>query len=166
MKDLIALILLTLFIYSCKSPRNDIAYENYVILNDDLEEIVAKYIYYQPCVDCIYEIYFNKIDPHHNEIVLYKGNSSLTFNEYEKNGRYPVLFTKVQHKKIHVYTGGEGYIKAPKKGQTEINVKKGSNKSFNVWVISDSLNTRKIDTLDNAYPFLPMPIKRKFPPPY
>jgi hypothetical protein len=166
MKDLITLILFTLFIFSCKSSKKDSAFENYVILNDDLEEIVVKYVNYQPCVDCIYEVYFNKIDPHRNEIVLYKGNSSLTFKEYEKNGRYPVLFTRVQHKKIYVYTGSEGYIKAPRLGQTELNVKKSRNDSFSVWVISDSLNTRKIDTLDNAYPFLPMPIRRKSPPPY
>lgn len=59
--------------------------------------------------------------------------------------------------------GGEGYFKAPKNQLGDVKGKE-SNKSFNVWVISDSLNVRKIDTLDYAYPFLPLPVKRVFPP--
>jgi len=163
MKNFIILILLLFFLYSCKNPKNEISSENYVELNDDLKGIVARYINYQPCSDCAYEIYFNKIDPHYSQVILYKGNKSLTINEYEKNGRFPVIYTDILDKKIHVYTGGESYFKAPKNQLRDVNGKE-SNKSFNVWVISDSLNVRKIDTLDYAYPFLPLPVKREFPP--
>lgn len=163
MKNLIILILLVFFLYSCKNPKNEIASGNYVELNDDLKGIVTRYINYQPCSDCVYEIYFNKIDPHYSQVILYKGNKSLTIDEYEKNGRFPVIYTDILNKKICVYTGGEGYFKAPKSQLGDVKGKE-SNKSFNVWVISDSLNVRKIDTLDYAYPFLPLPVKRVFPP--
>lgn len=163
MKNLIRLISLLFFLYSCKNPKNEIASGNYVELNDDLKEIVTRYINYQPCSDCVYEIYFNKIDPHYSQVVLYKGNKSLTIDEYEKNGRFPVIYTDILDKKICVYTGGEGYFKAAKNQRGDVKGKE-NNKSFNVWVISDSLNVRKIDTLHYANPFLPLPVKRDFPP--
>ena len=163
MKNLIALILFVGVFYSCKHPKTESASGNYVELNDDLKEIIARYINDQPCSDCVYEIYFNKIDPHYSQVMLYKGNKSLTIDEYEKNKRFPVIYTDVLDKKIGVYTGGESYFKAPKNQPGALKGKE-SNKSFKVWLISDSLNVRKIDTLDNAYPFLPLPVKQAFPP--
>lgn len=165
MKNLIVLILPMFFLYSCKNHKNEIVSESYVKLNDDLKEVVVRYIKYQPCSNCVFEIYFNKIAPDYTQIMLYKGNNSLTFNEYEKKGKFPVLYTEILEKKIYIYTGGEGYFKAPKNRIAYVNEKKYI-KSFNLWVVSDSLNVRKIDTLDFAYPFFSLPVKVKFPSPF
>ncbi|NQX38118.1 hypothetical protein HQN84_04630 [Pedobacter steynii] len=115
------------FVVIRKHPKNEIPSGNYVELNDDLKGIVARYIKYQSCSDCLYELYFNKIDPHYSQVILYKGNKSLTVDEYEKNGRFPVIYTKVSDKKIGVYTGSEGYFKAPKNQRGDVKEKKAIN---------------------------------------
>lgn len=164
MKSSILFILIVCFLYSCKSPKTETTYGNYVELNDDLKGVVTRYINYQPCSDCVYEIYLNKIDPHYSEVILYKGSKSLTVDEYEKNGRFPVLYTDILDKKICIYTGAEGYFKTQKRQLGDVRGKENkSNKAFDVWVISDSLNVRKIDTFRQVYPFLPLPVKLEFP---
>ena len=73
------------------------------------------------------------------------------------------MYTEILDRKIFIYSRGERYFKTPKK-RRKIFKGKEIHKFFNVWVITDSLNFRKIDTLEYAYPFLPLPIKRAFPP--
>lgn len=166
MKNLIILILLVFFLYSCKNPKDEIASGNYVELNDDLQRIVSRYIDYQPCNDCMYEIYFDKIEPHYYQVILYKGNNSLTVDEYQKNGKFPIVYTMIAGKKIYLFTGGEHYFKSSKKTIKTKKMMGSMSKSFNVWILSDSLNKRRIDTFEHVYPFLPLPAKREFPSPF
>lgn len=163
MKNLLLFFILVFFLYSCKEQKNEITSAIFLELNDDLKEIVSKYINYQPCSDCIYEIYFDKVDPHYSNIILYKGIKSLTTDEYERNEKFPVMYTKILDKKIFMFSGSERYFRAPKKNP-EISKGKEGNKPFNMWVISDSVNLYRVDTLEYAYPFLPLPVKRAFSP--
>lgn len=166
MKNLIILISLVFFLCSCKNSKNEITSENYVELSDDLQRVVNRYIDYQPCSDCVYEIYLDKIEPHYYQIILYKGDSSLTVDEHQRDGKFPVLFTTITGKKIYLFTGGERYFKSSKKAVKAKKIMGNMSKSFDVWVLSDSLNKRRIDTFEHVYPFLPLPAKREFPSPF
>ncbi len=166
MKNLIILISLVFFLCSCKNSRNEIVSENYVELSDDLKTVVSRYIEYQPCSDCIYEVYFDKIEPHYYQVILYKGDNSLTVDEHQRNGKFPMLYTTITGKKIYLFTGAERYFSPPKKAMKAKKIINTASKSFNVWVLSDSLNKRRIDTFEHVYPFLPLPAKAEFPSPF
>ena len=166
MKNLIILILLVFVLCSCKNSKNEIASENYIELTDDLTEVVIRYINYRPCTDCMYEIYFDKIDPHYFQVILYKGNNSLTGEEHQKSGRFSMLYTTIIGKKIYLYQGGERYFKSSKKATKFKKIIGSASKSFDVWVLSDSLNKRRIDTFEHVYPFLPLPAKREYFSPF
>ncbi|MEJ5962994.1 hypothetical protein [Pedobacter immunditicola] len=166
MKNLIMLISLVFFLCSCKNPGNEIASENYIELSDDLKRVVSRYIDYQPCNDCMYEIYFDKIEPHYHQVILYKGDNSLTVDEHQRSGRSPILYTTIIGKKIYLFTGGERYFRSSKKVMKTKKILGSASKSFDVWVLSDSLNERRIDTFEHVYPFLPLPAKREFPTPF
>ena len=166
MKNLIILISLVFFLCSCENLKNDVASENYVELSDDLKEVVSRYIDYQPCTDCMYEIYFDKVDPHYFQVILYKGDNSLTVDEHQKSGRFPMLYTTIIGKKIYLFQGGERYFKSSKKATTVKKIIGSASKSFDVWVLSDSFNKRRIDTFEHVYPFLPLPAKREFFSPF
>lgn len=166
MNNLIIIISLVFFLCSCKNPRDEISSENYVELSDDLQSVVRKYIDYQSCSNCIYEIYFDKMDPHYYRVIFYKGDNSLTVEEHERSGKFPILYTSIVGKKIYLFTGGERYFKSSKKAIKAKIQKNSVSRSFHIWVLSDSLNKRWIDTLEHKYPFLPSPVKREFPSPF
>ena len=153
-------------LYACKDSKTDPNLGRRIELNDDIKEIMANYIKYEPCQNCVYEMYLDKIDPHYAQIFLYKGVNSLTFEEYVKNEKQPSFYTEVGGKKISIYTGAENYIRKEKDSSLPARTMKQMEKSYNIWVIIDSMNVRRIDTLGYAYPFLPLPAKVDFDSPY
>lgn len=166
MKNLIILILLVFFLCSCENSKNEITSENYVELSDDLQKVVSRYINYQSCSNCVHEIYFDKIKPHYYQIILYKGDNSLTVDEHQRNEKFPVLYTTITGRRIYLFVGAERYFKSSKKAMKAKKITDNASKSFNVWVLSDSLNKRRIDTIEHVYPYLPLPAKREFPFPF
>lgn len=163
MKRTILLFFLLLF-FACRHDYKSVAYKGYDIeLESGLKRLMSEYINYEPCEDCVFEIYINKKSPDNYRIIFYKGSNSLTYEEYIKKKKYPLFYTYILNKKVYVYSGAENYFSV----KNPLIVQEGKNKTdktFKVWVLSDSVGVKKLDTFNQVYPFFQLPEKRIFKP--
>ena len=159
----ILLFFLLLFLACKHDDRSKAVRGDNIELDISLKQLMIKYINYEPCEDCIYEVYIDKKSPDNYQVILYKGSNSLTFEEYIKKKKYPLFYTYVSNKKVYVYSGAENYfsVKDPLILQGG---KNKTDKTFKVWVLSDSLGVKKLDTFNQVYPFFQLPEKRIFKP--
>ena len=106
----------------------------------------------------IYELYFDKLDPHNSNILFYIGPVSLT--EKERGSQISSLWhIELDHKIISIYTGLEKYVSV---NDPDIKKEKDMNNLDEFyWAIEDRNGKFNCYQLDGAYPFMPFPLKNE-----
>lgn len=156
----IIVIFFIIFIYSCNKRNDTTDSGKQMEMNKNIEPIVADFIKQDFCKECLYEMYIDKQSPYQYEVILYKGYRSLTFEENNKNKQTPLFYTEILNKRIDVFSGVEYFFKQ-KKQRSILYKKNNTYKEYNLWIITDSLGLKKIDTVPYAYPYLPKPNNNK-----
>jgi len=163
MKKIILLFIAFLLFTSCKKSKNQ---NIEIIPKVKILKILNDFVKDNECDKCIYEIYIDKINPYHYELIIYKGQQSLTLEENNKNEQIPIPIVKLKSGvEFDVYSGIEHYFtindssnsfkKLKIKSINNLNSKKEVENKM--WIVKDSMNVITILKNDKVYPFLPPP---------
>lgn len=160
------------FIFSCIvlifiSCKKEISKnESVLIPKNNISNILNNFVIEDKCNECIYELYIDKKNPHYYELILYKGEKSLTSLENDYNEQVPVSIVKLKSGiKFNVYSGAEHYFTKSNNVELVKNEKRKiidslnpkNEKEYKVWIVKDSMNILTTTKRDAVYPFMPLP---------
>lgn len=152
----IALIITALLIFS--SCNKTTIEKNEVKANSKMAKVLDSLSNLIDCSDCVNEIYIDKQDPHNYMTIVYSGKQSLTGKENMDANQLPINFVKTSTGvSFNIYTGIEHYFHNPNDSSKVVEVKQYDNSKTKIWTVKDSLGYLKIDRVENAYPFMPLP---------
>lgn len=163
MKKIILLFIAFLLFTSCKKSKN----QNIgIIPKVKILKILNDFVKENECDKCIYEIYIDKINPYQYELIIYKGQHSLTLEENNKNEQNPITIVKLKSGvEFDVYSGIEHYFTISDSSSSFKKLKMKSINNLNskkevenkMWIVKDSMNLITILKNNEVYPFLPPP---------
>jgi hypothetical protein len=129
------------------------------VLKEPIAAIVDSFTVLYPNEN-IYELYINKIDPHHAILILYAGKKSITENENTYNDQKSLIHIISNDRTINVYSGIERYIEEDSKQKiTPFDLGEAGIPRGIYWVIMDDFCKLTIKKdYDGVYPFMPLPL--------
>jgi hypothetical protein len=135
-------------------------HKNNFVLKEPIANIVDSFMVSYPGEN-IYELYINKIDPHHAILILYAGKESITESENACNSQKSLIQVVSNGITISVYSGIERYIEEDCKQKiTPSDIGEASIPLGNYWVIMDDFDELTIrKNYDGVYPFMPLPLQ-------
>ena len=159
MKTTLFLFIISISFFCTQCDRQLVHNSNFV-LKEPIANIVDSFVISYPNED-IYELYINKIDPHHAILILYAGKKSVTENENAYNSQKSLIHVISNGTIINVYSGIERYVEENNKQKiTPFDLGEAGTPSGIYWVILDDFGeviTKK--DYDGVYPFMPLPLQ-------
>lgn len=158
-------VLAVVFFLSRCSLKTDTEALNLVVIKDEkIENILSSFVQQSECLECVFEIYIDKKDPHFYELILHKDESSLTAEENRQQNQKALQKVKVDDVVFDIYSGAEHYFSTEKSfgfNKSEdfsvdslINHTKGT-----IWVVTEEYGELKVEKVEHRYPYIPGPRK-------
>jgi len=146
------LIFTSCFFVACINHKNTC-----LLPNKNLEMLLDSFVRINNSFH-VYELYIDKLDPDHYNLIIYAGDKSLTENECKKFNQSSLAYCNIRSVNFHIYSGIEHYFKQDYIQNKDL-IKSKNNYNHNaLWAVKDSFGIIISYKIDGGYPFLPLPL--------
>lgn len=143
---------------SCKKVPESPDRTDHLIPNERIYAILDSFVKENDCMNCINELYIDKVTPHNYIITIYTGNRSLTQKENEFNEQTATAKTIVSGIEFNIYSGTEHYFNKNSENKNK-DVLPATKCNTAIWVVKDNFDTIEIfKNTGYIYPFVALPL--------